>query len=769
MSAMTASQQAALAARGNVLVIAGAGTGKTHTLIERCCSLLIEEGCSLDEILMVTFTDAAAAEMRKRIRVRLTAAVVSATDAALIQRLEEQIALLDTAFISTLHSFCLRLVRDHFHDERLRLDPEFTVLSEEQVHLLRNNTLDALLESLYGGTSGEARAFRSFLMDQVGGNEGKVRDLIWKLHCHTRSLADPAAWLDHQLAVVADPEPSQWRLWFQTAFREWRQRWTPELQPFADTPNVADCLKALQAPGDDFSPDQIRATLEKIHEAFSGKWARGSVGAVRDKIKGFFTEAAFLRSLLPGDDGVDPLKQDWDWSRGHMQTLLRLTRDFGESFDAAKRETGGVDFADLEQFALRLIWDAPANRPTALARAWQARFKFVFVDEYQDINEAQDTILRAVSREGGGANRFLVGDVKQSIYRFRLANPKIFQAYKKLWSEDARAGRTIPLSHNFRSREAVLDFVNSFFRLLMREDAGGVAYDADAELIFGAPADRVHLSRQASASPYVEIHLRTRTNEDAAPEPGENGEPDSSGGEWADLDATEKEARLVALQLQRLRREKLSVWDVEKKVARAVEWRDMIVLLRSPRNKAEIFAREFNRAGVPLLVKRESFYRATEISDLLSLLQLLDNPMQDLPLLAVLRSPLVGLSVDELAVIRAGQHDDRFWTAMLEFAATPPPVSGPGAAIAAEAHPKLTAFLTVFDSWRRHARQGALSICLRAILDATHYESLVLAQERGEERLANVNRLLRLMRQFDPYQRQGLLRFLRFVEAQRDA
>jgi ATP-dependent helicase/nuclease subunit A len=218
-----------------------------------------------------------------------------------------------------------------------------------------------------------------------------------------------------------------------------------------------------------------------------------------------------------------------------------------------------------------------------------------------------------------------------------------------------------------------------------------------------------------------------------------------------------------------LRREKLQIWDDEKEIARAVEWRDMVVLLRSPRNKAEIFAREFNRVGVPLHVKRESFYAATEISDLISLLQLLDNPMQDLPLLAVLRSPLVGLSVDELAMIRAGQHDDRFWAAMFKFASSPPQFSGLAGEIAAVARPKLKTFLTSFDFWRRHARQGALSNCVRGILDETHYESLVLAQERGEERLANVNRLLRLMRQFDPHQRQGLLRFLRFVEAQRDA
>ncbi len=764
MSTTTLSQQAALDARGNVLVVAGAGTGKTHTLVERCCSLLLAGDCSLDEILMVTFTEAASAEMRRRIRGRLAEKAEASDDARQNRHLAEQIALLDTAYISTLHSFCLRLVREHFHEDGLQLDPEFVVLGAEQLHQMRNNTLDALLETHYGGKSEEAIAFQKLVAEQAGGNEGRVRELIWNLHRYSRSLADPAVWFEKQLAAFADPKPTQWRQWLQSGFNEWRNHWLPELEAHSGTSNVADCAKALCTNKSNWSIAEIGEALAKIQQAYESKWLRGTVGTVRDQIKDFFSDAAFLASLLPKADGEDPLAEDWEWSRGHMQTLLLLAREFGERFDDAKREAGGVDFADLEQFALRLLWDSRAGRPTPLAAEWQARLKFVFVDEYQDINEAQDTILRALSRDGLRANRFLVGDVKQSIYRFRLADPKIFQGYKKQWSESS-GGRTIPLSDNFRSREALLDFVNSFFGPLMREEIGGVNYDSDAMLKFGAPDQRSALSRRKDPAPQVEIHLRVKTKDDAVGGHSENGLT----GDYADLGDTEKEARLVALQLKKLRNEKLKIWDNEKNSFRAVEWRDMVVLLRSPRSKAEIYAREFNRAGVPLHVKRESFYSATEISDLLSLLQLLDNPMQDLPLLAVLRSPIVGLSVDELAIIRAGQRDDRFWTALLSFGLKPVRLAGAAGEIATAALPKVGSFLKDFDIWRRHAKQGALSGCVRRILDATHYESLILAQERGEERLANLNRLLRLMRQFDPYQRQGLMRFLRFVDSQRDA
>jgi ATP-dependent helicase/nuclease subunit A len=762
MSSMTPSQQAALSARGNVLVVAGAGTGKTHTLVERCCALLLEGDCSLDEILMVTFTEAAAAEMRKRIRDRLTGKISESTDVR--QVLEEQLALLDTACISTLHSFCLRMVREHFHDERLRLDPEFVVLTAEQVHLLRNKTLDELLESLYGGESADARAFQQFVAERSGGIEGPVRELIWRLHCYSRSLADPAGWFEKQLAMFAESEPMLWLQCLKIGFLEWREHWIRELKQFSGTSNIAKCLRALSAVEGDSPIEKMGEALKQIQEAHDGNWPVGAIGSVRDRIKEFFLDVAFLASLIPGANDEDPLAQDWEWSRGHMQALLRLTQKFGEAFDEAKRESGGVDFTDLEQFALRLLWGARNGRPTALAQEWQRRLKFVFVDEYQDINEAQDTILRAISREGAQANRFLVGDVKQSIYRFRLADPKIFQAYKKLWSGTASAGQTVPLSDNFRSREALLEFVNSVFGLLMREEVGGVGYDSEAHLRFASRENRQHLGREAEPLPRVEIHLRTKAGSDWAQKDHKEGRTD-----LLELEEIEKEARLVALQLAKLRRDKLQIWDGETGTFRPVDWRDMVVLLRSPRNKAEVFAREFNRAGVPLHVKRESFYSATEVSDLLSLLQLLDNPMQDLPLLAVLRSPLAGLSVDELAMVRAGHYEDRFWTAVLRFCASGPKFSNGAGEIAASANSKLRKFLKSFDLWRRHARQGALSDCVRRILDETHYESLVLTDERGEERLANVNRLLRLLRQFDPYQRQGLLRFLRFVEAQRDA
>ena len=298
------------------------------------------------------------------------------TDPRLVRRLEEQIALLDSAYISTLHSFCLRLVRDHFHDERLRLDPEFVVLAEEQVHQLRNNTLDALLEAHYGGKSEDARAFRKFLTEQVSGNETRVRDLIWQLHRYSRSLADPVAWFEKQLAMFADAEPRQWREWLQD--RIWRMARALDARlagvfRHAERRRLPESSRRREANAQRWKKSARRSAKSRRHIPQNGRAAAWAPCA--SKIEDFFSDAAFLQSLLPGANGEDPLKQDWEWSRGHMQTLLRLTREFGDAFDAAKREAGGVDFSDLEQFALRLLWDAQANRATPLARGMAGAFQ----------------------------------------------------------------------------------------------------------------------------------------------------------------------------------------------------------------------------------------------------------------------------------------------------------------------------------------------------------------------------------------------------------
>jgi ATP-dependent helicase/nuclease subunit A len=732
---LTDAQQRAVAARGNVLVVAGAGTGKTHTLVERCLNLIRDEKVSLDEILVVTFTEMAAMEMRERLRAALEDAARDSTDTALA----EQLALFDAAHIGTLHSFCFKLVREHFHE--LGLDPQLSVLDEGQARLLADETLEEQFEAHYENEDAFSLAVQELIRIYGNGRDEKIRGLVLKLHNYIQTRADAESWLARQIENFSSTEPLQWRDWFSEAVTAWQGEWMPILQNLrAENVKAGECLEILAS----FSgkKDSTAPLLKKIIEADKPEnYPPRKKTALRKPLKDFFEDAEFLGSLVRGK--MDPLAEDWGWVRAHMKTLLLLAKEFSEEFSARKRADGVVDFHDLEQFAIQLLWDPKAGKPTEIARRWREKLRFVFVDEYQDINAAQDRIISALS----GENRFLVGDVKQSIYRFRLANPQIFQDYAK----DPRAwnGKTIALAENFRSREALLEFINSLFEPLMREDIGGVHYDEQAELKFGSPGTRVELSLAENPEPRVELllHARQRSGNSSA---------EAADDTLGDLQESEKEARMLALRLLELKNSGHQIWDDGK--FRAADWRDFAVLLRSPGTKAEIFAKQFERAGVPLLVERGGFYDSSEISDLLSLLQLADNPLQDVPCIAVLRSPLVGCSMDELAEIRLA-GPGHFWFALNQVSKS----NAPGGT-----RKKVENFLERFSRWRKLGQQASLSQCLEAVLAETHYDAWLHSRPRGAQRRANVQRFLSLAEQFDAFQRQGLYRFLRFVEAQRE-
>lgn len=730
-----------MAARGNVLVMAGAGTGKTHTLVERCLNLICEEGVSLDEILIVAFTEAAATEMRERLRKGLQSAAPhrhSGVDLA------EQLALFDAAHIGTLHSFCFKLAREHFH--ALGLDPQLAVLDEGQARLLADEILEEQFQSHYENEDEFSLAVQDLIRIYGGGRDENIRALVLRLHHYIQTRADAARWLVRQMEDCSSPEPRQWRDWLAEAVSRWRDEWQPVLKELrSQNVKATECLAILeQFPAGKTAIDGLCVALFEKIVAVDADYPARKKTALRKPLEAFFEDAEFLASLAVAGK-TDPLAEDWGWIRGQMKTLLRLAGEFSEAFSARKRADGVVDFHDLEQFAIRLLWDFESNSPTAIAERLREKLRFVFVDEYQDINAAQDRIISALSRD----NRFLVGDVKQSIYRFRLADPKIFRDYAK--NPDDWNGQTIPLAENFRSREPLLNFVNSLFELLMHEDIGGISYDEEAKLKFSPGETRTRLSAAQRPEPRAELLLREKDR-------GEPSASESGHDALADLQESEKEARLVALRLRELKNTGHEIWDDD--TFRAADWSDFAVLLRAPGSKAEVYAKQFELAGVPLLVERGGFYDSSEISDLLSLLQLADNPLQDVPCIAVLRSPLAGCSLDELAEIRLA-GPGHFWLALNQSQSAKSSVSK-------EAREKVGKFLERFSRWRKLAQQVSLSQCLEHILAETHYDDWLLSRPRGEQRRANVRRFLNLAEQFDAFQRQGLFRFLKFVEAQRE-
>jgi ATP-dependent helicase/nuclease subunit A len=749
-SRLTPSQRRAVDARGNVLVMAGAGTGKTHTLVERCLDCIVREGASLDEILVVTFTEAAATEMRRRLRRALEKKTAASPHNS---HFAEQLALFDAAHIGTLHSFCLKLVREHFYE--LGLDPQLSMLDEGEARLRADEILDEELQDRYAGETEFDGAVQNLIRIYGGGRDEKIRALVLRLHHYSQTRPNSESWLARQIERFASPAPDEWQAWLLDGIRSWRDEWRLALENLrAENLKAAECLEILKKFPEKLSRTQAATVLDEIQNA-SIVWPKGKKGVLEKPLEKFFADAEFLGSLATIADGRDPLAEDWSWIRDHMKTLLQLAQNFSTRFAARKRDDGVLDFHDLEQFALKLLWNFETQKPTTVAERWRGKLRLVFVDEYQDINAVQDKIIYALSRDGSGANRFLVGDVKQSIYRFRLADPKIFRDYARDWR--GKAGQTIPLTENFRSCESLLNFVNSIFEPLLREEIGGVNYNDEAKLKFGSPEARADFSVAKDSSPRAELLLRFKTGRGDA-----ETEDESGANELADLEESEKEARLLAARLRELKDSQHEIWDDETKKSRAVEWRDMAILLRAPLGKSEIFAKQFEQAGIPLVVERGGFYDSSEILDLLGVLQLLDNPLQDVPCIAVLRSPLVGCSLDELAQIRLAVSREHFWTALNRS-------RQPKAEIQAETREKIEKFLERFARWRKSTQQSSLSQCLEAILAETHYDDWLKSRPRGAQRHANVERFLNLAQKFDQFQRQGLFRFLKFIESQRES
>lgn len=772
MSEPTNQQKEAIQAQGAVLLSAGAGTGKTATLVSRCVRLVTEANVSVDELLVVTFTNAAAAEMKQRLREALQEKLIAQPGD---QRLHQQLLLLEGAHISTIHAFCLELIRAHFTE--LGLDPGVAVLEASLTRPLENDVARQVVTQAI--TTADAQAL---VAHYFGGDGERLAEQIRKTHQFYVKQPYAGDLLAADLKLFAAAQPDKWREERAKIFKAWLLEWQPTIawqikETLMALPNVkgyggksptAEGIRRIEAQLPEFgmqlgklsadSPGDEVVAMFQMLPPISGPdfWVRRT-GNKRGLLKKFFEEAAALSLWLPTETG-DPLDAEWQLVRLPMQTLLALTQAFARQFSAAKRALGGVDFSDLEQLALQLLQDE------GIAEQWRQRFKHVFVDECQDINAAQDALIQAVSYHDDRANLFMVGDVKQSIYRFRMAAPKLFRDYAAEWKAKPHH-QVLALNENFRSRAGILAFANDLFGCLMGAGFGGVEYGASDRLQFGQPktGDRSQLSLQPKKSDgpenhwpeadcRVELHLVDSQVEEA--ENGGDESADESGGDgWEDLLAIDQQARVAAGRLRAMMDGKHQVWNKRDHKFHDLKWSDVGLLLRAVSGRAGAFLREFRRQAIPLVAEQGDFLTTLEAQDLTALLQVLDNPHQDIPLFAVLRSPLVGLSLDELVVLGVSSKGADAWSRLEKM--QPESLVG--------------AFSVQLARWRRLALVTSLSCVLETVLVETRYEAFLLTLVDGLDRVANVRRFLDLARRYDPLQRQGLQRFLRLIAAQQAA
>lgn len=773
----TDDQWKAISAKGSdILVAAAAGSGKTAVLVERIIRKVMDKDTPIDvdRLLIVTFTNAAAAEMRHRIGEALEKAI---TENPTSLHLRKQLSLLNRASISTLHSFCLEVIRKYYF--LIDIDPSFRIAETTEAELLREEVMEELFEEEYGKEGNEA-FFE--LVDRYTGdrNDSDLQLMVKKLYDESQAHPSPDYWLDQLVeSYRLEPETTIDDLPFISSLYNdialqlngirsiLNQALEITKRPAGPAPRATNMEEDLQqiteleeALKEDWSAFYNR--MQQLHfstlktcrgDAYDQELAE-SVKNLRDKAKkqiGQLKETYF-------DRRPDSYLQDLVKMEGSISTLILLVKQFKERYQQVKKEKGLVDFGDLEHYTLQILKTTNEDGEVVLSEAalyYKRHFHEVLVDEYQDTNFVQESIIQSVCKSGGaGGNLFMVGDVKQSIYRFRLAEPGLFLSKYKLFSPEGNEyGLRIDLSQNFRSRSEVLDGTNYIFKQVMDEQVGEINYDNQAELKLGA-------SYPDSKDTAAELIIINSDGEEMESESDENESPQFDA---AELETVQLEARLMAQKIKELVQKPFQIYDRKLDGNRNITYRDIVILLRSMPWAPQILE-EFKEQGIPVYAELSSgYFEATEVSIMMSLLKVIDNPYQDIPLAAVLRSPIVGLKADELAYIRMKQKKVSYFDAVkavLEQGIEEPEYS--------KTFEKLMDFHLMLQKWRAYARQGSLSELIWRIYQKTGYYDFVGGMPGGKQRQANLRALYDRARQYESTSFRGLFRFLRFIERMQD-
>ena len=759
--AWTNEQQAAIDSRGQTLLLsAAAGSGKTAVLVERIIRRLLDKEYPIDitELLVVTFTKAAAAEMRDRIGTALMKALSETKD----PRVERQLALLPSAQISTLHAFCQHVIRKYFYT--IDLDPAFSIAGEEELNLLRRQVLEDVFLSYY--EDDEKASILYPLADMFGSDRGDdiLMDTVSRMYTYARSLAWPEHWLKeaaraYDVAPDAVIDDMVWAGPIKDAVRRileedahlydgvlYHLRQREAFAPACDTfvAEQAALRQAAQARSWNDLSRFVRAidfprlkSLRKLSDDDKAVWERCK--KVRDDVKKdvIKTLQSVYFSATPEEwlDGMRAMKPV-------MDGLVTLTLDFAKAYGAAKKEKGWIDFSDLEHFCLQILLAPDASPehpvPSAAAEELRSQYEEVFIDEYQDTNGVQELITRLVSGED---NRFMVGDIKQSIYRFRLADPTLFLEKYQSFSRDEKAvQRCIDLGRNFRSVPVVLDAVNAVFSRAMTAEAAGMDY---------GEREKLYAGRQA---PDDERWIGGPVEVDIVPTPSDEEDDDGS-------TAFEKECRFIAGRIGEL----LASGRMSARKDGTLEplsYRHIVVLLRSMAGKADVLIQALQEGGIPSYAEQSGgYFAAVEVQVMLALLRCIDNPEQDLAMAAVLRSPLVGLDETALAGVRLA-GDGTLWQNLPAFVASLPD--------GVDEKEDLQQFMAAFDSWRTYSRRHGVAELLQRLYDDTAYVDFVGAMPGGDVRQANLKALYDRARQYEEAGFRGLFRYLQLMDKMKE-
>ncbi|MUV36562.1 ATP-dependent helicase/nuclease subunit [Lentibacillus sp. JNUCC-1] len=714
----TEQERAIYTAGRDVLVAAAAGSGKTAVLVERIIQKLVrtDNPVDIDSLLVVTFTNAAAQEMRNRVGEALEKALADNPES---NHLKKQLSLLQRASISTLHSFCLDVIKQYAYV--LDIDPAFRIANDMEADLMKQDVLDDLLENWYGQEGADQRSFFA-VVDRFSSDRSDVdiEDLILKVYTFAMQHPQPEAWLDQLASVyeISDDWSEENLGWLEIIRREVQS----ELTAIRSEMNLAHQMTQL--------PDGPYPYAEAIDRDFAMVDEALKLSDDWNQLQTFMTESKFAALSRKKSDGSEDIKErvkklrdgykkrwndmkgEW-FSRnleGHVadmqelapviRQLTNLVKAFKISFSKKKQESGVVDFSDLEHFCLQILIEdiAPDGsvQASSVAKQLKKQFSEVLVDEYQDTNLVQETILQLVSDEEGAGNRFMVGDVKQSIYGFRHAEPSLFLDKYKRFAKDREPGERIDLARNFRSRKEVLSGANYIFRQILDEDLGDMVYDEAAELIYG----NMSYDEMPASAPDPELILIDREASDEYETDAQDGDED-----YLDLEKAELEARAYADKIKTWIGQKeakpMQVVDKATGKQRDLQFRDIVILQRGM-SWAPTIVDELKKQGIPVYAELSTgYFAAIEVKILLNTLKVIDNPRQDIPLASVLRSPIVGLNEEALTQIRLADRRGTYYDALKAYMRT---------TSSGETLQKVERFLELFERFRLAAREGLCQI-----------------------------------------------------------
>ncbi|MCS4486796.1 helicase-exonuclease AddAB subunit AddA [Staphylococcus americanisciuri] len=738
----TDAQWESIYAKGqDILVAAAAGSGKTAVLVERIIQRILRDGMDVDRLLVVTFTNASAREMKNRIEARIQQAALEEPSN---QHLKNQRIKIHQAQISTLHSFCLRLIQQHY--DQLDIDPNFRTASEVENVLLLEQVIDEVFERHYETPDAHFIA----LIEQLASdrNDDAIRDIVKKLYHFSVANPQPLKWLD-----ALD-------------------------QPYRDVVSQAHYMAILD--------QYIRLYLEAAQDALEQAYAQFELVGHFDKHLNFINEhrnfmhdlmseatidktsiRSFKLGRMPNkpkevkedvilNDAYESFKANYDRYKSYIETvqkefvsrdeatlerelvdlaprvayLAKLTKDVMQQFEKEKRTRNMIDFADYEHLALKILLNEDGT-PSPVADTYREQFDEILVDEYQDTNRVQEAIIGSIKKgDTSNGNLFMVGDVKQSIYKFRQADPSLFiSKYEAFNQPDQTSGKRIDLSQNFRSRKEVLATTNYIFKHMMDTQVGEIDYDAAASLYEGAPFDDT----------MYPVHLTALLKDPTC-----------------DMSKGEQEAYLIAQQVQAIL-ETQRVYDIKTQAYRPATYKD-IVILESSRSNARNIQQVFKNYNIPLFAEsKHGYFEQTEVRLMLSFLRTIDNPLQDIYLVGLMRSVIYQFTEAELAQIRVSAPNETYFYQSIQYYLE-------DASAKAELRDKLTQFLADLDHYRRYSQSHPVYQLLDKLYNDHYITQYFSGLAGGKGRRANLHGLFNKAIEFDNSSYRGLFQFIRFID-----